>query len=68
MDAKIQRIDEVRPRLIRRATGGWLAVSPDWARFLIGITADTESEAIDQFRASYARWVSIADDTVQEST
>jgi hypothetical protein len=64
----VSRIGEVKPNVAERACGGWLALSPAWARFSIGVTAPTEKEAIEKFHQTYARWVSIMDDTLQKST
>jgi len=63
-----ERITEVRPQILPRACGGWLAVSPRLARFSIGVTAATEKEAEELFRFEFARWVSIVDDTLSKST
>jgi len=48
-----------KPRLIRRDCGGWLATSPKRARFLIGVTADTEGHAETAFWSTYVRWCEI---------
>ena len=50
---------EIRPDLIRRTTGGWIAVSPSNCRISIGVTAPTEGEAIDGFRFVFSRWLEI---------
>ena len=61
-------IGEIRPTLLPRSKGGWLAVSPAWARFLVGVIGSTEEEARKLFHAEFARWVFIVDGTVQENT
>jgi len=58
MDATIAH-DPVKPRMIRRQNGEWLAVAPKNARFSIGVTAPTEEEAQDKFRRVYGEWVSL---------
>jgi hypothetical protein len=50
---------EIRPDLIRRTTGGWIAVSPYNCRISIGVTAPTEDEAIARFRFVFSRWLEI---------
>jgi hypothetical protein len=55
------------PQLRERKTGGWLAVSPKWARFSIGVVGQTKEEAASAFRLEFARWVSFVDGTVQKS-
>lgn len=47
------------PALIRRLSGGWLAVSPVDARLRIGVTAPTEEEARAAFRVELSRWFEI---------
>lgn len=66
MDTIESRIGQIKPRLMPREGGGWLAVSPGWARFSVGVVAPTENEAIHKFCTVYGRWVSIVDDTVQK--
>jgi hypothetical protein len=46
----------IGPDLIRRACGGWLAVSPEGAILRIGVTAATEAEARDLFHQTAERW------------
>jgi hypothetical protein len=62
------RIGEIKPRLLPRECGGWLAVSPVWARFSIGVTGATEEEAQDRFRSEFAIWVSLVDDMLHKDT
>ncbi len=68
MEADVIRIVDVKPALLPCADGGWLAISPKWARFLIGVFAQTKEEAENKFRSEFLRWVSIVDDTVQKNT
>lgn len=62
------RIMDLKPQVLPRACGGWLAISPKWGRFSIGVTGGTEDEAREAFRLAFARWVTIVDDMVQENT
>lgn len=55
----VATIETANPLLIRRNNGGWLAIAPKNATFLIGITADTADEAEEKFRTVYNRWISI---------
>lgn len=50
---------EVKPDLIRRTTGGWMAISPSKCSISIGVTAATEDEAIEKFRFEFSRWLEI---------
>lgn len=43
---------EVRPRLIRRRVGGWLAVAPEGCAIRLGVTAETEEGAREKFSRS----------------
>lgn len=45
------------PKLIHRACGGWLAVSPDGACLRIGVTAETEDGARKRYQQTVARWM-----------
>ena len=48
-----------RPRLIDRKCGGVLAVSPKYARFRIGVTAETRAQAEYEYWRTYVRWCEI---------
>jgi hypothetical protein len=48
---------DIQPDLVRRTTGGWLAVAPKGAKFPIGVTAPTAEEAQERFRSSYNSWL-----------
>ncbi len=50
---------EVRPTLIERPAGGWLAVSPSNCGLSVGIDAPTKEEAIARFRSMFSRWLEI---------
>jgi len=63
MSAVSERTSEVRPHLVRRRTGGWLAISPSGARFSLGVTAPTEQEAREKFGFTFYRWLEIIRDT-----
>lgn len=47
------------PIVVERKCGGWLATSPNNARALIGVTADTEKEVVAEFKIVYARWLEL---------
>jgi hypothetical protein len=48
--------ESIRPDLIRRTGGGWLAVSPKEAKISIGVTALSNDDAVEKFKSVYARW------------
>lgn len=50
---------EIRPKIIQRAMGGWLAVSPSNSGLSIGVDGATEKEAIARFRSEFSRWLEI---------
>jgi len=52
-------ISQISPRLIRRAGGGWLAVTEDSFPLRIGATGVTEAEAVQRFRVAAERWEEI---------
>lgn len=54
--------DTVKPRIIQRSNGEWLAVAPKSARFSIGVTAPTQDQAGEKFRSVYNEWVSLLDE------
>lgn len=59
MNKGAETASAVRPDLIRRTGGGWLAVAPKDAIFSIGVTASTDDEALEKFSFVFARWVEI---------
>ncbi len=57
------RTNEPRPlvvnddmRIMPRRCGGWLAISGPTQSFKIGVFGNSESEAVDTFRTTLARW------------
>jgi hypothetical protein len=63
MTAQDEEAAKIRPDIIKRTCGGWLAVSPRRARFRIGVTAATEDEAKENFRFAFGRWLELAEGT-----
>lgn len=59
MDSSILSWSETKPRMVHRACGGWLAVSPPGAFFRIGVTGATEAEAAESFELTKRRWAEI---------
>lgn len=51
----------MHPVTIRRASGAWLAVSPIGSELKIGVTGDTEIEAVENFRAAFSTWLDLID-------
>ena len=51
--------EEIRPDVVRRTGGGWLAVAPKGAKFVIAVTAPTQGDAQDKFGKTYSRWLEI---------
>ena len=49
-------LDEIRPRLIPRRCGGWLAVSNARDPVKIGVTAASKAEARLEFDKTRERW------------
>lgn len=52
---------DVHPETIKRRCGGWLAVSPVGQPLRIGVTAETEEEAVEEFCRSFSRWMELLD-------
>lgn len=67
MNVSVDREVEIRPNLIRRTGGGWLAVAPTGAVFSLGVTAATEEEARAKFRSVYSRWIEILETGTKEA-
>jgi hypothetical protein len=57
VDHSLESDDVIQPDLVRRTSGGWLAVAPKGAKFPIGVTAPTAEEAQERFRSSYSGWL-----------
>ena len=51
----------VFPRMIERACGGWLAVSPEGCSIRIGVAADGREEAAAAFSLAMKQWRRILD-------
>ena len=51
----------VKPVLITRAYGGYLAVTPAKWPLRIGVVGDTEAEAIAAFEVALKRWSELAE-------
>ena len=49
----------IQPDLVRRACGGWLALSPKGASLKIGVQAETAEEATEKFRSAFDRSMQI---------
>jgi hypothetical protein len=47
------------PRIIKRVGGGWIAVSPNDFPVKIGVTGQTEAEAVSTFNRSIAERIRI---------
>ncbi len=56
MNPIAERIMAIRPNLLERRTGGWLATSPADALVHFGVTAADRDDAIAQFSASARMW------------
>ena len=56
MDQARKSETKIRPRVIQRSCGGWLATSPSSMNLRIGVTAPTESEALNKFVQTLDRW------------
>lgn len=52
---------QIRPVLIERAMGGWLAVTPRHASICFGVTAQTETEAREAFARTLKCWIETAE-------
>jgi hypothetical protein len=47
----------IRPRIVQRIAGDWLAASPPDAVICIAIIAATQAEAEEKFSETMARWI-----------
>jgi hypothetical protein len=59
-------LSQVKPRLIARQTGGWLAISEPGSVLSIGVTAETEDVALARFALALKEWVVILDRHVED--
>lgn len=48
--------DAATPSLLPLHGGGWLAYSPPGATFRIGVTGQSEAEAVAAFAETWAHW------------
>lgn len=62
MNGQLNKTGEIHPEVIRREVGGWLAVSPKWARLRVGVTAETEDDARALFSQTVKRWLEIIEE------
>jgi len=49
----------VKPVLVARKCGGWLATTPNGWPLCIGVTAETAEGAEQEFSAALSRWAAI---------
>ena len=49
----------VKPHLVERKCGGWLAITPRGWPLSVGVTAESESEARKKFAETLERWSKI---------
>lgn len=49
------------PLLSERASGGWLAASPNGSPLAIGVVANTAEEARERFAWALREWAALAD-------
>jgi hypothetical protein len=49
----------IRPDVVRRTCGGWLAVAPNGTSLAIAVTAATHDAAVEKFGFVFQRWVEI---------
>lgn len=56
----------VKPELIERKCGGWLAVTPRGWPLSIGVTAATNADAKREFEAALDRWSKIKETRAHE--
>jgi len=57
----------VKPQLIERKCGGWLAITPRGCVLSIGVTAETKLEAERAFEVALDRWSNIKETERHES-
>lgn len=51
---------DIRPELIERERGGWLAVSGPGSELRIGTVGETADQAADRFDEALAEWARLA--------
>ena len=64
MDASATGGSEIRPRLLRRLSGGWLAVSPEGSSIHIGVEGSSPEEAEERFNVEWRAWEILRTDVV----
>jgi hypothetical protein len=55
--------ETIRPNVVRRPYGDWLAASTHGACLCVGVIGSTEQEARERFEAEVQRWFEIIRDT-----
>lgn len=55
---------QIRPKLVERSCGGWLAISEPWASLKIGVAAATVEEATRRFESELAVWGKLFEESV----
>ena len=55
-------VQDMKPALIRRECGGWLAVSEEGSVLRIGFEGATEEEALQAFGVGRDKWVALHTD------
>ena len=66
MSAFAERFAEMRPRILPRAGGGWLAANQPGAPLTLGVTGKTAEEAAERFAVAVAKWSALLDVTDTE--
>lgn len=56
----------IQPRTMRVRTG-WLAVSEPGSALVIGVEAESETEAVERFTEALQRWASWGDESLPAS-
>lgn len=57
--------DQIQPVLLRRLSGGWLAVSRPGSILSIGVAAESSEEAVDRFKLALTAWQRLWTDSTQ---
>jgi hypothetical protein len=52
----------VKPVLVERACGGWIAMTPRGWPLSIGVTAPTQERAVCEFEHAMERWAKIGEE------
>lgn len=61
MHRNLGAIEAIRPEIVERSCGGWLAHAPAGAVLTIGVTAESEGEARQRFGEALALWRALLD-------